>query len=302
MIDIAIIGGGPAGLAAGLYAARSGVKCALFEEMFVGGQAAKTNQIDNYPGFAQGIDGYTLGINMEQQAKRFGLEIFNGNISSLILGQDPKRIVCDGIEHEALSVIIATGATPRKLGVDGEERFTGSGVSYCATCDGAFFKGMTVAVVGGGDTAVSDAVFIARFAKDVYLIHRRDQLRASHALERAAKSEDNIHFIWNSVVTGLHGDARLSGIKIQNLLNQTETDMKVDGLFVAVGITPNSKLVEGQLELNEGGYIVTDPNMRASVKGVYAAGDVRNTPLRQIVTAVADGAVAATTAAEDLLV
>ncbi|MEL7608419.1 MAG: thioredoxin-disulfide reductase [Bacillota bacterium] len=298
MIDIAIIGGGPAGLTAGLYAARSGLKSVLFEEVFVGGQAARTPRIDNYPGFAEGIDGATLGMNIEQQAMRFGLEIRYDPVSKLELKGDVKKIHTQDASLEARTVIIATGASPNKLGLEKEQELTGSGISYCATCDGAFFKGKAVAVVGGGDTAVSDAIYLARYASKVYLIHRRDKLRADEILQKAVLTEPNVELVFDSEVRSLLGEESLSGIMVHHKPTGDLKQIDVQGLFVAVGIRPRTDLVRDVLELTEDGYIQTDALMQTSIEGVYAAGDVRNTPLRQVVTAVADGAVAATQAAE----
>lgn len=298
MIDIAIIGGGPAGLTAGLYAARSGLKSVLFEEVFVGGQAARTARIDNYPGFAEGIDGATLGMNIGQQAMRFGLEIRYDPVSNLELVGDIKRIHTQDEVLEARTVIIATGASPHKLGLDNEQKLTGSGVSYCATCDGAFFKGKDVAVVGGGDTAVADAIYLARYATRVYLIHRRDKLRADEILQKAVFAEPNVELVFDSEVRSLIGEESLAGIMVYQKTAGELKQLDVHGLFVAVGIQPRTDLVKDILDLTKDGYIQTDALMQTSIAGVYAVGDVRNTPLRQVVTAVADGAVAATQAAE----
>lgn len=301
MIDIAIIGGGPAGLAAGLYAARGGAKTVLLEEVFVGGQAAKTIQIDNYPGFAEGVAGGELGIRMEQQAARFGLEIKYDPVKNIELQGDIKEIVTEGERISARAVIYCTGASPRRLGVAREMELEGRGVSYCATCDGAFFKGREVAVVGGGDTALSDALYLARFASKVYIVHRRDQLRGGMTLQKAVFAEEKIQLVWSSVVVELLGEKKLSGIRVQSVGEDAQTQvLPAEALFVAVGTEPRTELVNGQLALNEGGYIQTDIYMHTSLPGVFAAGDVRETPLRQVVTAVADGAVAATQALEYL--
>lgn len=300
MIDIAIIGGGPAGLAAGLYAARGGAQAVLFEEVFVGGQAAKTHQMDNYPGFPEGIAGSELGLRMEQQASRFGLSIRYEPVSELDLMYPVKHIQTASERVQARSVILCTGASPRKLGIAREETLTGAGVSYCATCDGAFFRGRDVAVVGGGDTALSDALYLARFANRVYMIHRRDALRGCMLLQKAVLAEPKIQMVWNHVVTELLGEGALAGIRLRHVDTSTQRQIPVSGVFIAVGIQPRTDLVRGQLPLTASGYIQTDPFMRTSIKGVYAAGDARETPLRQVVTAVSDGAVAATQALEYL--
>ena len=300
IIDIAIIGGGPAGLAAGLYAARGGANVVLFEELFPGGQAAKTEQIDNYPGFPEGVEGTSLGMNLHQQAQRFGLVTQYLAVEQLKLQEEKKQIyTAEGI-FEAKQVILAMGAQPRKLGVAREEELTGAGISYCATCDGAFFRGKPVAVVGGGDTAAVDALYLARFTPMVYLIHRRDSLRASKVLQERILQEPAIQLVWNSRVAELTGDSALAGIGVENVQDSSRRELAVAGLFVAVGILPRTALVKDQVRLAADGSIATNVMMQTSIPGVYAVGDVRETPLRQVVTAVADGAVAATAALESL--
>ena len=287
MYDIAIIGGGPAGLAAGLYGARGGMDTVLLENMLVGGQITKTTQVDNYPGFPDGIDGFAIGTNMQKQAERFGLEI--------------KRLHCGREVIEAKAVIIATGAHPKKLGFDREEKLTGAGVSYCATCDGAFFRNATVAVAGGGDTAVSDALYLSRFAKKVYVIHRRDKLRAAETLQRAMFTTHNIEFVGCSVIIGLIGEDELEGLTVKSTLDGSQREIPVEGLFIAVGVEPNTELFADKVSTDEAGRIITDKHMQTDISGVYAAGDVRDTPLRQVVTAAADGAIAATSAIEYIM-
>lgn len=299
MPDIVIIGGGPAGLTAGLYAARGGAETRLFEELFAGGQAAKTERIDNFPGFPEGVDGFAVGSLLEQQATRFGLEIAYDGVASLELTGEEKRVVLtSGEAVSAKAVILCMGATPRKLGVADEERLTGAGVSYCATCDGAFFRGKRVAVVGGGDTALSDALYLARFCESVTLIHRRDALRGAAALQKSVFAEPKIQVCWNSTVTDLMGEEKLSGLKLKNVQTDELSELPVEGVFVAVGIVPRTELVKGQLNLARDGSIETDNRMQTSAPGVFAAGDIRNTPLRQVVMACADGALAATAALE----
>ncbi|MEG1882605.1 MAG: thioredoxin-disulfide reductase [Clostridia bacterium] len=301
MLDIAIIGGGPAGLSAGLYAARGGTDATLYEELFAGGQAAKTERIDNYPGFPDGLDGYSVGALIEQQATRFGLNISYESVSGLNLTAPEKQILfASGEKVSAKTIILCMGATPRKLGLPEEQRLTGAGISYCATCDGAFFKEKDVAVVGGGDTALSDALYLARFCSSVTVIHRRDSLRAAAALQKAALEDPKIHFLWDSVATALQGETKLTGLTVQNLKTKLESRIAVSGVFVAVGIMPRTALVKEQLVLAGNGSIQTDGRMQTNVPGVFAAGDIRNTPLRQVVTACADGAVAATSALEYL--
>lgn len=300
MLDIAIIGGGPAGLAAGLYAARGGAKAELFEALFSGGQAVKTHQIDNYPGFVDGVEGFALGAKLEQHAARFGLPIRYEQVQSLELDGPVKRIVLPGRTVEARTVILAMGAKPRTLGLPREQELTGSGVSYCATCDGAFFRDRAVAVVGGGDTAVSDALYLARFASRIYVVHRRDALRAARVLQDAAFAEEKIEFVWNSLPKALLGEQSVSGLTVEQVKTGEARTLDVAAVFVAVGIVPETALVKDQLALDTGGAIRTDAHLATSIPGVFAAGDIRTTPLRQVVTACADGAVAATSALDYL--
>jgi len=301
MKDIIIIGGGPAGLAAGIYAARSGRGALLLESLYPGGQMTKTMNVENYPGFEQGVDGFSLAAKLEKQAQSFGLQTATEEVVGVELNGPVKRIKTPGKEYEGKAVIIATGASPRKLGIAREEELTGAGVSYCATCDGAFFKNRNVAVIGGGDTAVADALYLAHFVNKVYVVHRRDALRATDVLQKAAFNEPKIEFVWNSAPDRILGDKEVTGLVMKNKSGE-ERELSVEGIFVAVGIMPNTALFKDVLDLDEGGYIIADAHMNTSVKGVYTAGDVRNTPLRQIVTAVADGAVAATSAVEYLMI
>jgi len=301
MYDIAIIGGGPAGLAAGLYGARGGMDTVLLENMLVGGQITKTTQVDNYPGFPDGIDGFAIGTNMQKQAERFGLEIKRTGVDSVELEGEIKRLHCGREVIEAKAVIIATGAHPKKLRLDREEKLTGAGVSYCATCDGAFFRNATVAVAGGGDTAVSDALYLSRFAKKVYVIHRRDKLRAAETLQRAMFTTHNIEFVGCSVIIGLIGEDELEGLTVKSTLDGSQREIPVEGLFIAVGVEPNTELFADKVSTDEAGRIITDKHMQTDISGVYAAGDVRDTPLRQVVTAAADGAIAATSAIEYIM-
>lgn len=292
--DVLVIGGGPAGLTAGLYAARAGRKVALIEKAMPGGQAFLTNEIENYPGFPEGIGGPELMMAFQQQATRFGLEIINGEIVSVDLAGETKKLVAaDGQEYLAKAVIIATGAQPKNLGVPGEEEFRGRGVSYCATCDGAFFRGKKVAVVGGGDSAVEEALFLTRFASRVVIIHRRDQLRAINVLQERARSNEKIEFRLNHVVEAILGDQKVERLRLKNVVTSEVVEEEFDGVFVFVGTQPNTKFLEGVLALDEQGRIITNETMGTSLKGVFAAGDVRNTPLRQVATAVGDGAIAA---------
>ncbi len=301
MIDIAIIGGGPAGLSAGLYAARGGRKTVLFEAMYAGGQITKTSMVENYPGFDEPVDGFAIASKMESQAARFGLEELYENVTELELDGDVKRIICGDKAYQAHTVILCTGASPRKLELPDEERLTGAGVSYCATCDGAFFRDKPVAVVGGGDTALSDALYLARFASRVYLVHRRDEYRAVDALRRAVENEALITPVLSCVPEAILGSDTVSGLTVRANKTGDLMQLDVNGIFVAIGVMPNTGLVAGKLALNENGYIITDSAMRTDIDGAFAAGDVRNTPLRQVVTAAADGAVAATSAIEYIM-
>lgn len=299
MLDISIIGGGPAGLTAGLYAVRGGADTMLFEALFTGGQAVKAHHIDNIPGFPEGISGADFSVLLEQQIENTGLSVNYSAVSALDLTGDIKKVILtDGTCLESRTVILAMGAVPRPLGLPNESALTGKGVSYCATCDGAFYKGKRVAVVGGGDTAVSDALYLAGLCEKVFLIHRRDTLRASDALCQVAFRTENIEFVWNTVPTALLGDERLSGLSLRNVQTNETSELSVSGLFVAVGILPASALVRKQLPLDAGGFIPVNASLETAEPGVFAAGDVRVTPLRQVVTACADGAVAAASALE----
>ena len=297
-LSIAIIGGGPAGLAAGIYAARGGAKVKLFEELFPGGQIVKTHKVENYPGFAGGPDGYALAAALEKHATEFELPVVYGPVADLKLTESEKIFTVNGEEYAADAVILAMGAAPRKLGDPDEDRFVGAGISYCATCDGNFYRGKDVAVVGGGDTAVADALYLSAICNKVYLIHRRDRFRAAATLADRVRAAKNVELVLNSTVSALNGEDRLAGLAVEDKITHEQRELPVSGLFVAVGILPRTELVKGQVALDEGGFIVTDTYMQTSIPGVFAAGDIRNTPLRQVVTACADGAVAATKAVE----
>ncbi len=298
--DVVILGGGPAGYTAALYAARGGLSTLVLEKMAAGGQMTQTVQIDNYPGFDDGIDGYTLGEKMRKGAERFGAQTRYTEITATRLSGNLKEITTrDGVFY-GKTVIIATGADHRHLGLTEEESLIGRGVGYCATCDGNFYRNKTVAVVGGGNSAAADALFLSRIVKKVILIHRRDSLRASKVYHEPLKKVENLEFQWNSQVTGLISDEVLTGVKIRNVNTGEESTLPVDGLFISIGRTPATELFREELELDSSGYIVADESTRTNIPGVFAAGDVRTTPLRQIVTAPADGAVAATAAQEYL--
>ena len=291
--DMVIIGGGPGGYTAALYAARAGLKTIVLEKLSAGGQMALTSQIDNYPGFPNGVDGFELADNMQQQAQRYGAETELAEVTALHLESAIKRVETTEGDFEAKTVVIATGANPRPLGIANEQQITGKGVHYCAHCDGMFYRGKTVAVVGGGNSAVADALHLSRLAKKVYLIHRRDSLRAEKIYEKALQDAENIEFLWNSTVSELLHEGRLNGIRVHNVQSGEERELVLDGLFISIGRSPATSLVKGQLDLDQAGYILADETTHTSLPGVFAVGDVRTKALRQVVTAVADGAVAA---------
>ena len=300
LYDMIVIGGGPGGYTAALYAARAGLSVLVLEKLSAGGQMALTNQIDNYPGFQEGIDGFTLGENMQLQAERFGAATELAEVTALRLDGAVKEIETTEGRFQSRTVVLATGANPRLLGLPGERELTGRGVNYCAACDGMFYKGKTVVVVGGGNTAAADALTLSRIAKKVIVVHRRDTLRATKVYHHSLLNAPNIAFCWNSAITELLQNGKLSGVRIQNLLTGEEAEIPCDGLFVSIGRAPATKLVEGLLELDESGYIVAGESTETSIPGVYAVGDLRTKALRQIVTAVADGAMAAHSAEEYL--
>ena len=291
--DMIVIGGGPGGYTAALYAARAGLQVAVVERMSAGGQMALTHQVDNYPGFAQGIEGFLLGMNMQEQAQRFGAETIYAEVTALDLGQNPKIVRMGNDQLLARTIVLSTGANPRTLGLAREYELTGQGVHYCAACDGMFYKGKTVVLVGGGNSAAADALILSRIAKKVIIVHRRDTLRATKIYHEPLMRAENVEFMWNSAVSELHHDGRMKGVQVRNVVSSEVTEVECDGVFISVGRAPASGLVAGQLELDEGGYIVAGESTATSVPGVYAVGDVRTKQVRQIVTAVSDGAVAA---------
>lgn len=291
--DVIVIGGGPAGYTAALYAARAGLSVAVLEKLSAGGQMALTEQIDNYPGFENGIDGFLLGEKMQQQAERFGAETILAQVSQVRLQGDVKELQTSEGTFWGRSVVIATGAKAKPLGLPKEDVFTGKGVHYCAACDGMRYRGKTVAVVGGGNSAVADALALSRIAEKVILIHRRDSLRATKVYHKALEEAPNVEFQWNNVVTELIGEDKLTGLKLQDVNTEKTSRLDVDGLFVSIGRSPASSLFADQLDLDEAGCIIAGADTKTNIPGVFAIGDVRTTPLRQIVTAVADGAIAA---------
>ena len=290
--DMLIVGGGPGGYTAALYAARSGLDVAVVEKLSAGGQMALTQQIDNYPGFEEGIDGFSLAEKMQAGAERFGAKTIYAEVSSVQLSGEIKTLETSEGTLSSRTVVIATGATPREMGVENEKELTGRGVHYCATCDGMFYRGKTVLVVGGGNTAAADALVLSRMAKKVILVHRRDTLRATKIYHEPLMKADNIEFRWDSTVSQLLYDDHITGVKLRNVKTGEETQLDCDGIFVSIGRKPASELVAGQLELDRAGYIVAGESTVTSIPGVYAIGDVRAKEVRQVVTAVADGAVA----------
>lgn len=298
--DLVIVGGGPGGYTAALYAARAGLRTVVLEKLSAGGQMAMTSQLDNYPGFPDGVDGFELAEKMQAQAEKFGAKTEYAQVNSLHLSPEIKKIETSEGEFYARAVIVATGADPRPLGLHGEKALTGRGVHYCAACDGMRYRGKVVAVVGGGNSAVGDALSLSRTASQVYLIHRRDSLRADKIYHEALEKAENIQILWDSAVTALDGEASLRGIKVENLKNGERQEIFCDGLFVSIGRKPASDLVAGQLALDSEGYIVADESTRTSQPRVYAVGDVRTKEVRQVVTAIADGAAAVHHAQLDL--
>lgn len=298
--DMIIVGGGPGGYTAALYGARAGLNVLVIEKLSAGGQMALSPMIDNYPGFEDGIDGFSLGEKMLAGAQRFGSESLLAEVTELQLDAPVKIVRTTEGDFEAPVVIIATGADPKNLGLPGEQNLVGRGISHCAACDGMFYKGKTVVVVGGGNTAAADALQLSRICEKVIIVHRRDTLRATKVYHQPLLNAPNVEFLWNSTVSELLQNGRLTGVKVQNLVTGEEKEISADGLFVSIGRKPNSSLVQGQLELDGAGYIVADESTVTSLPGVFAVGDVRTKNVRQIVTAAADGAVAAHYAEEYL--
>ncbi|MFH0774801.1 MAG: thioredoxin-disulfide reductase [bacterium] len=310
MYDVIIIGGGPAGLTAGLYSARSRLKSLLIESPTVFSQAITTFHIENYPGFPEGIGGFELIDKMKSQAKAFGLEDTFGNMKALLRQKEGWLVSLEDKSYESRAVIVAVGASPKKLGVPGEAEFCGKGVSYCATCDGPFFRDKDIVVVGGGDTALEEAIFLTKFAKKVTIIHRRDKLRATKLLQERAFSNERIEFAWDSRVIGIFGKSGVEGVRIKsgvrgqgsgvrdgidnalvkNLKTKEDSEILCNGVFIFVGLTPNTDFLKGVVNLDGSGYIVTDNEMKTSAEGIFAAGDCRQKSLRQIITAAGDGA------------
>ena len=294
--DLIIIGGGPAGLTAGLYAARSMLKVRLFEKEVVGGQTSITDIIENYPGFPKGISGFELTDKMREQAQEFGLELDMVEVTSVDFSGPVKKIVTPNGEFGAKAVIITTGVRPSRLDVPGAQELTGRGISYCATCDGPFFRNKKVMVIGGGNSAVEEALYLTKFASQVTIVHRRDQLRADKIVQKRAFDNEKVDFLLDSVITAVSGDGLVSGVTVKNVKTGEEKEVPADGIFVFVGNLPNTELFDGKLTLDERGYITTDESLMTSAAGVFAAGDVRYNLLKQVVVAAGEGALAAVSA------
>ncbi len=292
--DVVIIGGGPSGLSAAIYASRSRLKTLLIEKSGCGGQIAITDKLENYPGFEEGINGFDFAVKMEKQARTFGTEIIYGEVLSIDANEELKKVILSGQSYVTKTIIIASGANFKKLNVKGEKEFIGAGVSYCATCDGPFFRNKEIAVVGGGDSALQEALYLTKFAEKVNLIHRRDQFRAAKILQERVLSSEKIKVILNSVVEEIQGSRSIESVKIKNVVSEETSQLPVSGVFIFAGWNPNTKfLPQTKISLSPSGYIITDDYMKTSLDGVFACGDVRKKLLRQVVTAAADGATAA---------
>ena len=291
--DLIVVGGGPAGYTAALYGARAGLDVLVLEKLSVGGQMALTHMIDNYPGFDEGIDGFELGQRMLRGAKRFGADSKLTQVLSVDLKSNPKLVRTDSGDFQARAVVLATGAEPRKLGLPNEEALTGQGVHYCAACDGMFYRGKTVVLVGGGNSAAGEALVLARIAKKVILVHRRDALRAEKAVAAAVEANPSIEIRWNAQVVKILDNGRVSGVRIRDVNTGEEREEACDGVFISIGRKPSTELFRGQVGLDDGGYIVAGEDTKTDIPGVFAAGDARTKEVRQIVTATADGAAAA---------
>lgn len=298
--DVIIIGGGPGGYTAALYAARAGLDTVVLEKFSAGGQMALSHQIDNYPGFEEGIDGFSLAEKMKNQAERFGAKSRYTEVLRTDLMHDPKVIETTEGTYLGSTVVLAAGAFPRELGVEKESELVGRGIHYCASCDGMFYRGKTVVVVGGGNTAAADALLLSRVAKKVILVHRRDTLRATKIYHEPLMRAENVEFRWNSTVSELLHDGKISGVRLKNVNTGEESIVEADGVFVSVGRKPATEFLNGQIALDDGGYVVAGEDTKTSVPGVYAVGDIRTKQVRQVVTAVADGAVAIHAAEEYL--
>lgn len=293
ILDVLIIGGGPAGYTAALYAARAGLRTAVVEQLSPGGQMGLTDIIDNYPGFDEGIDGFTLGMKMQQGAERFGAKTVYDQVIHVDFSVQPFRVTTAGATMQSKTVIIATGVNPRELGLSNEQSLVGRGVHYCAHCDGRFYKDKTVMVIGGGNSAVSDALYLSRLAKKVYLVHRRDSLRATKIYHEPLMQAENVEFLWNSAVTEILADSRVVGANVTDVKTGRVEKVDCEGIFVSIGRKPAVDFLDGSINLDENGYIIAGEDTRTNVPGVFAAGDIRTKQLRQVITAAGDGAMAA---------
>jgi thioredoxin reductase (NADPH) len=290
-LDLVIIGSGPAGIAAAIYANRAMLNFILLEKTFPGGQIVETHEIDNYPGISS-ISGIDLGMKLFEHAQSLGVELQTEEVVELDLSEEIKKVITTNRIYLTKTIILATGAHAKTLGIPGETRFSGSGVSYCAVCDGSFYRGKTVVVIGGGDVAAKDAIYLSRLCKKVFVVHRRHELRAVKVLQTKMFEASNVEIIWDSIVTEINGDEAVQSVTVQNKQTGEQTNLPVDGVFIAVGIDPSTKLVRGKVDMDDRGFILTDEECETSVKGVFAAGDLRRKALRQVVTSVADGAIA----------
>lgn len=293
--DVIIVGGGPAGLSAAIYAARGNLSTGVFEKSLIGGQINVTYEVENYPGIPEVLSGFELSDRIKQQADKFGPEFVDEEIIKIDFETKDgyKKVYTEDDEYLAKAIIIASGAQPRYLNCPGEKEYTGKGVSYCATCDGALYRDKVVAVIGGGDSAVEEGMFLTKFAKKVYVVHRRDELRAVKSIQDRAFKNEKMEFIWDSVVEEVQGDNFVTSIKLKNRKTNEISDLAVDGIFIYVGILPNNQLLQDSINLDQSGFVITNEIMETNIKGVYAVGDLRNTPLRQVITACSDGAIAA---------
>jgi thioredoxin reductase (NADPH) len=291
--NVIIIGSGPAGLTAAIYTARANLKPLVFTGNEIGGQVSITNEVENYPGFPEGLTGPELVEKFQKQAERFGTRIEYTEVTEVDFEVQPFRVKTYDNEYQAKAIIIATGASPRKLGVPGEAELTGRGVSYCATCDGFFFRDKEVAVIGGGDSALEEGVFLTKFANRVRIIHRRDELRAGYALQERAKRNQKIEFVWDTVVTEINGNGVVESLQVKNVKTGEASTLKADGVFIYIGHYPNSHLFKDKLDMDEHGYLITDQNTRTSVPGVFAAGEIADPAFRQVVSSAGEGCKAA---------
>lgn len=292
MMDMIIVGAGPAGLTAALYAARAGLNALVLERIFAGGQIARAHLVENYPGFPEGISGVELGLKFKEQAEKHGARIETADVTEFRLAGGEKVLVTSGGEYSAKTIVLAMGARYKSLGLRSEKKYVGRGVSYCATCDGAFFRGKDVAVIGGGNTALEDALYLTGFCSHIYVVHRRDALRGEVALQRAAMASKKIEFLWDSELDEVLGADKVQGMRIRNNKTEEKREIPLSGVFIAIGQQPETAELSGIVDMDDAGYILADSAMRTNIPGVFAAGDIVLKPLRQVITAASDGAVA----------